>query len=605
MRSLLFPELRPYLANYLHPHDLSQMTLVNKAWHHAWTPFLYLHIRLQNHTQALVFLTPETKIALLRYREYIRVFRTRSTHGDVIQRFLNTVVVPKHLRQGLIELPEVRLTELYLTGDKFRKNGNDCVLNILRACSPTIRRLQLNIATLASNQHQYLLPLLRIICDSMTQLQHLCLFEKLFVQIQPLVMRYFLETCPSSLVTLTLGWFQFTSQSKDKDEQTKNPAAVRGAKLHQNLKVFRLGAGYSPAFTPIDPEVSSAIFLRFLQSCSSEVKIYGLNLPYSWEFIQPEVTDAVATLTGTRPRYFEVPAAEFDHDQDQAMADEISSLWGNQREDLDNNNSRPREAWTSIQIKGCPLSSPTTFGAVLESCKHGLQNLLIYVGEYITSQDFQTILHTGTALRCFTFYHSRPLLDCRVILRSTWSCTLLTQLDIQITNIPRPDVLFDWKGDRIILEGENTTAHSEITAINSMDKSRRLQREIYTRLASLVNLESLQLGACCPQERRVKITLPHNGKIGFFDRGQQLNCLEMSLDSGLDILSRMKSLRILHVQSMEHRIGIREMKWFEREFPNFQFLFGVEEQTKRTSMLYGLEDPGLDKCKCGVGYQWY
>ncbi|KAF9150211.1 hypothetical protein BG015_007991 [Linnemannia schmuckeri] len=345
----------------------------------------------------------------------------------------------------------------------------------------------------------------------------------------------------------------------------------------------------------MDPEVSSAVF------------IYGLNLSYSWEFIQPEVTDAVATLTGARPQYFEVPAGEFDHDQDQVMADEISSLWGNQRggPKNNNNNSKSREAWTSIQIKGCPLSSPATFSAVLTSCKHGLQNLLIYVGERIPSQDFQTILHTGTALRCLTFYHNHPLLDCRVMLQSTWNCTLLTQLDIQITNIPRPDVLYDWKGDRITLEGENTTAHSEITTINSMDESRRLQRKIYTRLASLVNLKSLQLGAGCSQMARVEITLPHNGKTGSFDRGQQLNCLEMSLDSGLEILSRMKRLRLLYVQSMEHRIGIREMKWFAREFPNFQLLAGVEEQTKRTCILYGLEDPGLDMRKCGVGYEWY
>lgn len=492
----------------------------------------------------------------------------------------------------------MRLTELYLTGDKFRKNGNDCVLKILEACSTTLRKLQLDVATLASNQHQHLLPLLRIICDSMTQLQHLCLFKKLVVQIQPLVMRYFLETCPSTLVTLNLGWFQFPKQSKEKDEQTKDPAAVRGAKPHPNLKLFSLDAGYSPAFTPVDPEVSSAIFVRFLQSCSSDIKVYGLNLNYSWEFFQPEVTDAVATLTGTRPRYFEVPAVEFSPEEDQAMADELSSLWGTHQE-TPNNKDKPREVWTSIQMKGCPLSSPITFRAILESCQHGLQNLLIYLGERITNQDLQTILHTGTALRRLSFNHNRPLLDCKVMLQSTWNCTLLTQLNIQITNIPRPDVLYDWKGERILPlpEGIETT-----TTSMEMDESHRIQREIYTRLATLVNLEFLQLGAYCPQPHRVEVKIPHNGKTGSFDRGQQLNCLEMSLESGLDILSGMKSLRVLYVQSMEHRIGIRELKWFEREFPNFQSLSGIEPQIRRTCLLYDLEDPGLEGC--GVGYEW-
>ncbi|KAG0071821.1 hypothetical protein BGZ89_009354 [Linnemannia elongata] len=600
-RSTLLPELRSNLAIYLHPHDLSQMTLVSKAWHHAYTPFLYSHIPLQNQTQALAFLTPESKAAFLRYRQHIRGFRTRSTRGDVIQQFLSTIVLPNRLRGGGVpEPPEVRLTELYLTGDKFRKNGNDCVLKILEACSSTLRSLQLDVATLASNQHQHLLPLLRIICDSMTRLQHLSLFKYLVVQIQPLVMRYFLETCPTSLVTLTLGYFQFPIQSKDKDEQTKNPAAVRGAKPHPNLKVFSLGAGYSPAFTPLDPEVSSAIFVRFLRSCSSDIKIYGLNLKYSWEFIHPNVTNAVATVTGTRPRYFEVAAVEFSPEEDQAMADEISSLWKANQE-TPNNNDKPREAWTSIQVKGCPLTSPTTFSAILESCQHGLQNLHIYLGERIANQDIQTILHTGTALRRLEFHHNWPLLDHRVMLQSTWNCTLLTYLNIQITNIPRPDVLFDWKADRILplSEGAETTT---TTSSMQMDESRRIQREVYTRLATLVNLEYLQLGAFCPPHLTVEITIPHNGKTGSFDRGQQLNCLEMSLDSGLDILSGMKSLKMLYVLSMEHQIGIREMKWFERELPNFQSLFGIRAQTRRTCLLYDLEDPGLDKC--GVGYDW-
>ncbi|KAG0081168.1 hypothetical protein BGZ90_009926 [Linnemannia elongata] len=519
------------------------MTLVSKAWHHAYTPFLYSHIPLQNQTQALAFLTPESKAAFLRYRQHIRGFRTRSTRGDVIQQFLNTIVLPNRLRGGVPEPPEVRLTELYLTGDKFRKNGNDCVIKILEACSSTLRSLQLDVATVASNQHQHLLPLLRIICDSMTRLQHLSLFNYLVVQIQPLVMRYFLETCPTSLVTLTLGYFQFPIQSKVKDEQTKDPAAVRGAKPHPNLKVFSLGAG---------------------------------------------------------PRYFEVAAVEFSPEEDQAMADEISSLWKANQE-TPNNSDKPREAWTSIQVKGCPLTSPTTFGAILESCQHGLQNLHIYLGERIANQDIQTILHTGTALRRLEFHHNWPLLDHRVMLQSTWNCTLLTYLNIHITNIPRPDVMFDWKADRILPLSERAET-TTTTSSMQMDESRRIQREVYTRLATLVNLEYLQLGAFCPPHLTVEITIPHNGKTGSFDRGQQLNCLEMSLDSGLDILSGMKSLKMLYVHSMEHRIGIREMKWFERELPNFQSLFGIRTQTRRTCLLYGLEDPGLDKS--GVGYDW-
>ncbi|KAG0288629.1 hypothetical protein BGZ96_007588 [Linnemannia gamsii] len=604
--SILLPELRPNLAIYLHPHDLLQMTLVSKLWHSAWTPFLYSHISIQAPAQSLAFLTPATKSALLRYRHHVRAFRTRSTREEIIQLFLNTLVLlPKQLRAmvDLGDLPDMRLTELYLTGEKYQKKGNECILKILEACGPTLRRLRLDVTTIANNQHLYLPPLIRIICNTMTQLQHLCLFESLIVQIPPLDMRIFLETCPSSLVTLTLGWFHFPLQSKEKDEKTKDPSAVVGVKPHPNLKVFSLGAGYSRSFTPIDPEVSSAIFVGFLRSCSPDVKVYGLNLSRSWEFIQPGVTEAIANLTGIKPRYFEVPAVQLSPEVDQSMANEISSLWRNHHQADLGSYSTPREVLRSIQIKGCPLTSPTTFNTIIKSSQHGLQNLTIYHGKRITSQDVQTILHHGTALRFFTFIHSLPLLDCRVMLQSTWSCTLLTQLDIQITGIPRPDVLYNWRGDKIL---SDKAAAAGITTdsraiCSSIDESRRLQRQIYSRLATLVNLESLQLGYSCPEVRRALVTLP-NGKRGYFDKGQQLNCLEMSLDSGLDILAGMKSMRVIYVHSMEHRIGIPELKWFERELPNFQALSGIGRQTTRTCLLYGLDDPGLEQC--GVGYRW-
>ena len=87
-------------------------------------------------------------------------------------------------------------------------------------------------------------------------------------------------------------------------------------------------------------------------------------------------------------------------------------------------------------MRGCPLSSPNPFSAILESCQHRLQNLQIYLEERTANQDLQAILHNGTALRRLAFDHNRPFLDCRAMLQSTWNCILFTQLNIQITNIP-------------------------------------------------------------------------------------------------------------------------------------------------------------------------
>ncbi|KAF9132559.1 hypothetical protein BGW39_011824 [Mortierella sp. 14UC] len=363
-------------------------------------------------------------------------------------------------------------------------------------------------------------------------------------------------------------------------------------KPHPRLKWFSLGAGYDPEYTRLDSEIAAAIFVPFLKGCSPALKVDGVNLSYSWEFFHPAVNDALATLTGTRPRYFEIPSGEYDQQQDEALASTLLNLWVRQRQDL----NPPQEVWTSIQVKGCPTSSPRAFRAIIEACQHGLENLLIYLGQRITSQEIQTILHTSTSLRRLSFFHiPRPLFDYRAMLQSSWNCTrTLTQLDIHITNIPRPDVLFDWRGDKIPPE-RKTPNHT-----GAIQESRAFQRDVYTRLASLVNLETLELGTSCPQLSMVEIFFP-DGQKGSFDRNQQLCCLEMTLDSGLEILSTLKNLRILLVESMEHRIGIRELKWFERAWPNLLYLGGIVSQTKRTSILYGLDIPDLETCDLGYG----
>ncbi|KAI8352332.1 hypothetical protein B0O80DRAFT_499630 [Mortierella sp. GBAus27b] len=139
---------------------------------------------------------------------------------------------------------------------------------------------------------------------------------------------------------------------------------------------------------------------------------------------------------------------------------------------------------------------------------------------------------------------------------SVWECeTTLTVLKIRISSIPRQDI----------------------------GQGREMQGQVYDRLARLVNLEELWLGngtllpsACLPYEER------------YF----QVNCLELSLDSGLEKLAGLKSLRELNVWGMDHNIRLKEAQWMTKHWPQLEALYGLDD--RRTGLCYLTGEPWDD-----------
>ncbi|KAF9083771.1 hypothetical protein BGX23_011140 [Mortierella sp. AD031] len=497
MRSDLLPELRPHLADYLHHHDLARMTLVSKEWNDAWTPFLWREIRIQNKTQALAFITRESKQALCRNQRHIRTIWNRSE-------------------------------QLHLTGSKFKKKGENCVPRILEKSGSTLRKLQIGASSCVEKDVE---ELMRTISGSLVRLRELTLLRRRILQVSPLAMREFLETCSFELEYLSLGWFYSKSSTWEK-EAVSDPGSVSGGKPHPNLKCFRFWVSYAHNAEEL---IAPTVLIPFLQGCPRDLNFDGIMLPSSWEYSSPEITKALSTLTGTRPRYFDghwdgteeqLPEAM----KDDCFADHMSRLWTTQQ-----GSSSPRDMWKSIRLHHCPSTLPRTFQAILEACQRGLQNLQIYKGHTVLSQDVQSILHSGSALRDLDFTETHPNLDCH----------------IQIANIPRPDVLYDWRDDRI---PEGTVGHT-----GTMEESRALQRAIYTRLGSLVCLEELRLGQGRSASRKTDVVLP-DGRTVRFDISQQLTSLEMTLESGLDLLVGLRNVKNLDVEGIEHRIGRKEMR---------------------------------------------
>ncbi|KAF9079418.1 hypothetical protein BGX23_004145, partial [Mortierella sp. AD031] len=131
---------------------------------------------------------------------------------------------------------------------------------------------------------------------------------------------------------------------------------------------------------------------------------------------------------------------------------------------------------------------------------------------------------------------------------------------IKITCIPRPDVTK-------LLDGrQRDDALKETRA----QVGKQLQKRIYERLSRFINLEELCLGHGAKENRR----LSHSDD-AIDGEDYQYECLEMTLESGLDQLKGLKNLRVLDVRMMAQRIGLKEVQWMTQYWPRLREIRGL------------------------------
>ncbi|KAK3811012.1 MAG: hypothetical protein J3Q66DRAFT_350784 [Benniella sp.] len=118
-----------------------------------------------------------------------------------------------------------------------------------------------------------------------------------------------------------------------------------------------------------------------------------------------------------------------------------------------------------------------------------------------------------------------------------WQCEKsLEVLQARITSISRPQAY----------AGQTEAVHDQV----------------YDRLTRLANLETWWLG----------------------DQGSchRLDCMELSLESGLDKLSGLSKLKELGVTGMDTRIGIRELHWMTEHWSRLRTVYGLrDKETKK------------------------
>ncbi|KAG0210323.1 hypothetical protein BGX33_004981 [Mortierella sp. NVP41] len=108
----------------------------------------------------------------------------------------------------------------------------------------------------------------------------------------------------------------------------------------------------------------------------------------------------------------------------------------------------------------------------------------------------------------------------------------------------------------------STSSTMDTTPDGALD----LQRQVYRLIGSLTQLEELCLGFGTEEDSI--FTLPQQ-------QGRQEDCLEFSLDSGLELLEGLKSLRVLNVSRMSHRIVLAEVQWMCAQWPRLHAIEGL------------------------------
>lgn len=238
-----------------------------------------------------------------------------------------------------------------------------------------------------------------------------------------------------------------------------------------------------------------------------------------------------------------------------------------------------KEVWHTIVVHG---AGPLVAQAIVHTSSHQdgmLVALDLIDPRGVSSQHVQQILVHSKYLRCLEIRHSdnpstsheldlprTRLLVTDMFTSPCWGCLLLTNLHLEIGGIPRSN--------------ESTTADDSIF---DQQESHRIQRQVYRQLSTLTRLQELRLGRACERQdietyeahqqyQEVEHTADNSSeKVPGFQR----DCLEMTLESGLDLLGTLKELSVLDLSRMDHRVGEPELRWMRRHWPHFRTLRGV------------------------------
>ncbi|KAG9062097.1 hypothetical protein KI688_006822 [Linnemannia hyalina] len=590
-------EIQLLILRHITHHDLTQVALVNKSWSTAANTLIWKTIRLLSISQANIYLNGQDTHK--RHLHHVETFQTRllatatmtlidGSDSRLTPRLLSLDIMllthrahmssefirSRHLDE-MAELREEKVEahgsipederDFYFDDDMFADKATmmhdqeQSLLELLRR-NPQLESFKL--ALLPDDPQRFLIELAPLL----PQLKHIELFrcsKRLKPTINIAVIDAFLRNTSYQLRSATLNFIGSWSEDEGIGELLRPLMESGQNKRHPNLKLLRL-------MDEMD-NIQATALVSFLQGCSSNLQMIETKTgptPYSldelgWALATPIFRLLLEKVSGWRIATFrDTPLNLFIEDTPEGTDEWIAKMISAFRD----GGGDSKGYWHMINLTNTGASSLTA-KAVADCCHERLTALNLARCQGIPSEDIQSILSRAANLRYLECnapeedgYAPDPVLLGSHVLRSTWACTWLVRLNIHIGGIPRPDIKCNEAGTPVKAAGEpidNCT----------LEESHALQRKIYRQLGQLHLLEELYLGYA-----RL-FTLDE--RVGYETYKAQRNCLEMTLESGLDELKELKCLRVLTVAYMAHRIEAPELGWMQKNWPDFHTILGV------------------------------
>ncbi|KAG0242113.1 hypothetical protein B0O80DRAFT_497552 [Mortierella sp. GBAus27b] len=539
------PELDDLIFLKLGKKELGRCARVNKRWHRVVIPYLWYRITVSGESPTISkpnfwklvgedFLHEQWQERQHEVPDY--VYRPFSSALTKYGPWIRQVSEPRELFACLSTWPAELSSRMH---KNHIPSPADLLHHFYKRCPNA-----LHVDTMLLSPQDFKTNLWKTISDLLDlRVRHLNIkgSGSLFSMIDPWKLRCVLNRLSAAMEILTLeadlGYLEDIGYQGDKKDQTemKSSTSLKELRLLKCTNPIDTGSFWSWLWTQCGHVEALEVNSVSMESAQNLANAIQAHMP-SLDTIRLRQNQGSFKLT------------------DKQMSNILSSsLKGWKVVDVNRNTNIGQasfEALTShfltlqeLRVDGCSGITGEDLVRVLSSCPKLHTLVAIDDGSY--SKD------RFLSIQAEAFIDQGPSIGTL----KAWPCeTSLKVLKVKIGNIPRPDIR---------------------NAINTIKETysgqgRELQNLIYDRLGRMVNLVTLWLGHD-PQF--------HNEEPKYKDRAFQMDCLDMSLESGLGKLSELKALRELNIARMQLCSKPQDTYWMAEHWSNLLTIYGVDTQT--------------------------
>ncbi|KAG0033955.1 hypothetical protein BGZ81_006623 [Podila clonocystis] len=509
--SALPPELQNMIFSHLDQNTLTNCARVSKSWNILATPLLWRTVNVKTCEQLEILLQDKPRQAMYRNACNIHSLTLCLDHWKLL-----SALVPQYFGVRIYaHCSNIRDLEVRCAGHPISTPAK--ALDVVAAEKEEVKTLMALIRwnprlTSLSFHSGIVSPTLLLMATSETLgLQSLYIGMSMPI----FVARDVLNSLPSSIQSVTMNLSEFSLEEiLTQDEETEQEQEQeQDEETHQNVNV--------PKEKPSKPHkaletlkiygsfslLEHFLFLPFLETCSS--KLTHLECPEARFFFDQDVNAALARLGHFLELLGQRDLPNGTDSTDAEIAELILV--------------HPR--LRSINLEGCKNAATLTAEAILDTCEGYLRELHIGGCRNISSKDLQAILCKARQLEKLVAIDKgnillqNPILLAKDIIASVWATSCLKHFEC-----------------RIIVDPE----------------SHKWTRKVYQQLGAQSHLERLILGH------------PLDPVVNY--PPFQLDCLDLTLESGLEELEGLVKLQELSVMSLAHGIGVPELEWMVRHW---------------------------------------